>query len=228
MQLFSDDKRYHALKFGNSLPDYIIYQPDMTPFQYAFSVCSWIRKLKTSGIPSWLSYEVIGDGRSEILMSDDGFYNHIFGQYEDLTSYFTVTPGTWYHYCKTWSYSSAQQKVYLNGQQIGSTLTTPSGRSLGMNGHLVIGNDQDDFGAGMNDGEAFGGELYKLNFFSKELSSSEVQAMARDKCSGVEETYGDIRSMKWENILLLSRNGDVTEIETGCGPGRFTCKRLMM
>ena len=65
--------------------------------------------------------------------------------------------------------------------------------------------------------DVFGGELYKLNFFSKVLSSSEVEEMSREMCSEVEETLGEVRSIKWEEILMESRNGQVSEIGTGCG-----------
>ena len=51
------DRQDKALKFGNSAVDYIIYQPDMGPLQNALSVCSWVRSLRTSGTPSWLSYQ---------------------------------------------------------------------------------------------------------------------------------------------------------------------------
>ena len=219
--LIAENRRHHALKFGNSVPDYIIYQPNMEPLQNALSVCSWVRKLRSSDTPSWLSYAVSGS-TDEILISDTGRFNYIFDSNQDLTSYFSVTPGTWYHYCNTWSLSSRTRRVYVNGQQIG-TYTTPAGRSLGMNGYLMIGNDQDGPGTGDDPDQVFGGELYKLNFFSKELSSSEVQAMARDKCSEVEETYGDVRSIRWEDIIQKERNGNVTEIETECtAPGWLT------
>ena len=72
----------------------------------------------------------------------------------------------------------------------------------------------------MQSKQIFGGELYKLNFYSKELSSTEVLEMARDKCTEVEETYGAVRSIKWEDILLKTRNGDVTEIDSGCTVSR--------
>ena len=45
--------------------------------------------------------------------------------------------------------------------------------------------------------------------------------MARDKCTEVEETYGAVRSIKWEDILLKTRNGDVTEVECGCTISRL-------
>ena len=187
----------------------------MEPLQNAFSVCSWVRSLRSSGTPCWLSYAVSGSF-NEILISSDGNYNHLFDNGWDLRSKMNSVPlGTWYHHCTTWSLSSRTQRVYINGQLIGSK-ATPSGRSLGTDGYLVFGNDQNGYGSGMHTSYIFGGELYKLNLFSKELSSSEVQEMAKDKCTEIEETYEMVRSIKWEKILLKTRNGDVTEIESGC------------
>jgi chromosome segregation ATPase len=92
----------------------------------------------------------------------------------------------------------------------------------------VIGNDQDTLGGGMTVGNAFGGEIYKLNFFSKELSSNEVEEMAEDQCNLVEETYGDTRHVKWEDILSKSRNRNVTEIENGCTNASYITQFLKM
>ena len=211
----ADKHRYTALKFGNSLPDYIIFKPNMEPLRNAFSVCSWIRHLRSRGFPSWLSYAVNSGNHNEIFISSDG-YNVIFDQHWDLTSEMSSVPsGTWYHYCGTWSLSSLTHRVYLNGQLIGSR-PTPPGYSLRTDGYLVIGNDQDSYGGGMEERNIFGGELYKLNLFSKELSRTEVQEMAEDKCTEIEETFGVVRAIKWEQILLETRNGDVSEIESGC------------
>ena len=83
--------------------------------------------------------------------------------------------------------------------------TTPSGRRLTTGGIVVIGNDQNySPGTGMGPSYIFGGELFKMNLFSKELSSSEVQEMSQHKCSDVERAYGDTRTIKWENIIFTS------------------------
>ena len=190
----------------------------MGPLHEAFSVCSWVRSLITAGDPSWLSYAVNSGSVNEILISDDGYYNFIFGGNSDLRSYFSSLSGTgtWFHYCYTWSYSSRTMAVYLNGQYIHST-TTSSSRGLQTGGYLVIGNDQNGSpGSGMSSSYIFGGEIFKLNLFSKELSSSEVQEMSQHKCSDVERDYGDTRIIKWEDILSLTRNGHITDIDSGC------------
>jgi hypothetical protein len=92
----------------------------------------------------------------------------------------------------------------------------------------LIGNDQDILGGGMTVKYAFGGEIYKLNFFSKELSSIEVEEMAEDRCNLVEETHGDIRHIKWEDILSRSRNGNIIEIENGCTNACYITQFLKM
>ena len=219
--LFSDDRRFYALKFGNNLPDYIIFDAFMKPLRNALSVCSWVRKIRSGSLRSWLSYAVDGVD-NEIMISQNGYFNILFQRQHDLRSNFTGIRDNWFHYCLTWSLSSRTKTVYLNGQVIGSE-TTPEGRTLGIKGYIVIGNDQDGPpGQGMSEENIFGGELYKLNFFAKELKLSEVQEMALDKCSQVEETYGDVRRVKWEKILRKRRNGDVIEIKTECLPSKLT------
>ena len=185
----------------------------------------------TVGAPCWLSYA----GRTsqtgafnEILVSDNGRYNFLFDKTWDLrTSFSDITPGTWYHYCFSWNSSTATQKVYLNGNLVKSR-SLETGLTLQTDGYLVLGNDQSSYGGGMDRYDVFGGELYKLNFFSKELSSSEVGEMSREMCSEVEETLGDERSIKWEEILMEPRSGQVSEISTGCGCARVEekCRAL--
>jgi hypothetical protein len=43
-----------------------------------------------------------------------------------------------------------------------------------------------------------------------------VEEMAEDQCNLMEETHGDMRHIKWEDILSKCRNGNITEIESGC------------
>ena len=119
----TNQHRYKARKFGNSLPDYIIYKPNMGPLQNAFSVCSWVRCLRSSSSAIWLFYTVESSS-NEIMISGLG-YDKFFGVNLDLGSEPNSVPlGTWYHYCQTWSMSSQTQKVYLNGLVIGSSSTS--------------------------------------------------------------------------------------------------------
>ena len=97
--------------------------------------------------------------------------------------------------------------------------TTPSGRKLDLDGYIVLGNEFDSYGGGFQDHQAFDGELFKVNVFDKELEASEVKEMADGgMCSQVEEKYGRSRYLKWEDLLLEEKSGNVTEIDVGCHP----------
>ena len=56
--------------------------------------------------------------------------------------------------------------------------------------------------------------MTKLNVFSKELTATEVKMMSDAGLgSDIEETYGLVRRIRWEDILLQPRTGNVAEIE---------------
>ena len=206
--------RINALKFGKTENDYILYQPNMQPFETGFTVCAWIRKLGTAQAPTWFSYAVSGQPY-EIEITDMGDRTKIFGDYSDLKSLYTVTPGTWFHNCLGWDATSQTRNVYINGALVDSK-ATPAGRTLKLGGYLVLGNEQHGPGTGMEDYNMFSGEMFKLNMFSKKLSDHDIKEMATDMCSVVEETHGEVRGIKWEDVLLQTRTGNVKEIESEC------------
>ena len=205
---------YKILKFGSTTADYVSFTPDMQPFTEAFSVCSWIRKLSELEYPTWFSYAVSGS-YNELWMTDDGYYQMLGGYDADLRSQAGVRTGVWYHYCMCWDFISSTADTYHNGRKTGSRSTT-SGRRLTSNGNLVLGQDQDTVGGSFDSDQAFGGELQKLNMFSKKLSSSEVNEMySAGRCSDtVKKTHGDYRQLKWEDILQQTRTGNVSVVDT--------------
>lgn len=87
--------RHSVLKFGDTAKDYIRYKPDMQPFERAFTICAWIKKLRSAYTPNWFSYATSNAGK-EIQITDNGYQFYIFGEISDLRSSYTVTPGTWY------------------------------------------------------------------------------------------------------------------------------------
>ena len=146
-------------------------------------------------------------------MTDDGRYNRLFGSSSldsALTSKFTVPLGTWYSYCSTWSLLSRTFRIYLNGILVGSETTT-SNRRLQTGHTMVLGAYH------TNSGKTFRGELFNFNFFSKELSATEVARLSSlGLCTDIPEQLQDYRAIKWEEILKFSRTGTVSDIETNC------------
>ena len=211
----AEERRYNMLKFGSTEGDYILFQPDMSPFETEFTICAWIRKLKSDDLPTWFSYAV-SDQKYEIQVTDMGYRTRIFGYESDLSSHYTVTPGKWFHNCMNWDAATQTRGIYIDGKLVDSK-STPAGRTLKQGGSVLLGNEQERGpGTGMDSANIFAGEMYKLNVFSKTLNDSEIKEMAKERCSEVEELYGETRSLKWEEVLLKSKTGTVTEEESGC------------
>lgn len=209
-------KKIKGLKFGKDESSYIEYYPDMRPFSAAMSVCAWIKKLRQEHNTIWFGYCKGG----EIVISDSGNYNYWFGGGFAWRNIMTVPYGEWFHLCTTWSYSPNTLRAYYNGH----LLKEGSGDLVPLRGNLVIGNDC--LGDGNNGNPAyhpFGGELTKLNVFSKELTSAEVKAMYDAGLgSDIEETYGLVRWIRWEDILLLPRTGNVADVPVSSFIGKLT------
>ena len=146
-------------------------------------------------------------------MTDNGYYNRLFYSSSldrALTSKFTVPLGTWYSYCSTWSLLSRTFRIYLNGKLVGSQ-TTASNRRL-QTGHTMVLGALDT-----GNSHTFRGEIFNLNFFSKELSATEVARLSSlGLCTDIPEQLQDYRVIKWEEILKVSRTGTVSDIETNC------------
>ena len=217
------DRRFSGLNFGPTRKDYILFKPRMEAVQEAFSVCAWVKKMRTgNGIyPYWFSYGT-PDGVQEITVSDYGFF-HTLSTGVHLGSKMTDQIGTWKHMCNTWSLTSRTTRLYYDGVDIGSGTTSALLKKLGPNWYVALGNVFHSHGGGYRDFKdynAFGGELYKVNVFDKELNSSEVLEMKEGgMCSEVEEKYGRRRYLKWEDLLLEEKSGNVSEIDVGCHPG---------
>ena len=215
--------RFNALKFGPTRNDYILYQPEMQQFETGFTVCAWLRKLRDTRMPSWFSYAVSGE-IYEIHMTDMGARTAIFGDQSQLESLYTVTPGKWFHNCLGWDATSQTRTVYIDGVLVDNKATA-AGRTLKLRGSLLLGNEQSSGpGAGMDDVNIFNGEMFKLNMFSKKLSDAEINVMAGDRCSEVEDKFGEVRVIKWEDVLLKPRTGNVTTIGSGCFSPRALSK----
>ena len=210
-------RKLNILKFGNSASDYIVYQPDMSPLASEFTACAWIRKLGSVLYPNWFSYATSSVGK-EIQITDNGNKFYLFGTISDIQSVYNVSPGTWFLNCLSWSSAAQTRNVYINGRVVDAA-STPAGRTLGQGGYLMFGNEQDSYGnyrTDADDDNKFEGEMYKLNVFSRMLTTSEIEEMSRNMCANVEEKYGSTRYIKWEDVLQLSRNGNVNEKDSGC------------
>ena len=210
-----------VLKFGSTVQDYVMFRPDFGAFTHQFSLCSWVKKLKTDGYPQRFHYSTTSSS-DEIRITDNGysvmFSSHVLIKNNQLG----ITPGTWYHYCMCWSYSSRTADVYYNGVKVGN-MTTDSERRLYTGGTLVLGQYQRPYGriyTAFRNLYVFGGELFKLNIFAKKFTADEVSAMYQAGiCSDIEKEHRSYKQLTWESILQQTRSGNVqvvTDLDTTC------------
>ena len=195
-----------VLKFVESSNSaYIGRRPDMEPLRDELSVCAWIKKLRSGDNAIWFDYNMSGEGDA-MCISDTEYWNCMINQctfvYKNRVS---VTIGTWHHHCSTWRRSTGTHRVYHNGVMI-EERTTPGG-TLKLGGYLAIGNE-----AYPGTAWQFGGEMTKLNVFSKELTAAEVRAMKDAGIfSSIERNHEEDRYFKWEDILTWERGGTIRE-----------------
>jgi hypothetical protein len=178
----------------------------MKPFEMSFTLCAWIRRLHNARQPVVLHYH-----SGEIVVGDNGHYNYVGYQNLDLRDKFPAA-NTWFHYGLSWKYGGSQ-RVYINGVEIGSQ-SAEDGWPLRLGGEIALGNQVGY--KGWKD-HIFRGQLYKLNMFSEQLSSSQIREMAEaGLCSAVEEKY-ESRQLRWEDLLTKQKYGNVTEfLPTEC------------
>ena len=208
-----------VLRFGGTVQDYVMFRPDFGAFTSQFSICTWMKKIKTRGSPIWFDYRTESTN-GEIRIFDHGYSQMFSDHYLDKRNQLGITHGTWYHYCMCWSNSSRTADVYYDGVKVGS-ITTPSGRRLQTGGVLVLGLHQYPYGEiYRSNHHTFGGELFKLNMFSKKFTADEVSAMYQaGMCSRTKSRHGSYRRLTWENILRQTRHGNVqvvTELGITC------------
>ena len=208
------DRRYNGLQFGATNQDYILFKTRMDPLEESYTLCGWVKKRQAGADKYWFAYSTPSSDQ-EIRPADNGYF-YTLETPADMDRKVTVELGVWTHWCYTWSFSTRTVNVYHNGQLLGS-VTTRSGRKVGVEGYVVLGSEFNSYGGRLN--FPFGGDIFKVNVFDKELDATQVKAMAdAGLCSDVEEQYGRSRFLKWEDLLLEEKSGNVTEIDVGCYP----------
>jgi len=73
-------------------------------------------------------------------------------------------------------------------------------------------------GGGFDINHVFGGEMYNLNVFKKNLSLEDVAAMFYSgRCARLAKFIGYDVILSWKDILAAKRSGDVRVVDAGCG-----------
>ena len=199
----ADGLKVPALSFGRTKEDYVQFSinDSMTEkFLSKFTVCMWMKKLHDASHSIVFIYYP-----GNVIVGDNGYHNEVNADKLDLSGKFPEAK-KWFHYCMSWV-AGGTQRVYVNGVELGNMDTEPM--HLTAEGRIALGN-QVKYPKEAN--YVFGGQLYKLNWFSEILTSNEVKRMFEEgMCSTNEQTLSTHRELKWEQILTEDRTGNVTE-----------------
>ena len=182
-----------ALQFGQTRGDYIQLKDGMMDSSTSqFSVCTWVKtRFDVPVAPIVLHYKYeheSSDYGENIILGSNGHFNLVIEANLNLEDEFNVPDEEWFHLCWTWTTSTYILTVYLNGDVIGTTATGE--RELRTGGKMGLGNRAQETKHSDN---IFGGDMFKLNIYSRVLSSSEIQRMSSDMCSVEEELLTSIK-----------------------------------
>ena len=199
------DRKYTALRFGDSSKDFIEWSPDISTYKSQLSVCTWLKERSDSLYPIVLMYS--SSSVTDMILGANGYYNQFVGDFFRLDNNNRPQNGDWFHVCWTWSVDKYTTSVYLDGNFIGNSTTEQ--REMETGKVMCLGNNA----VKKYPSQAFGGDMYKLNIYNRILSISEIRSMSADMCSKEEERLDEIRVLRWDNILLKTRSGFVSDIQ---------------
>ncbi|XP_071541968.1 uncharacterized protein [Panulirus ornatus] len=118
-------------------------------------------------------------------------------------------PGVWVHQCLLLTHDS--YSFYVGGSMKVTSSHMYNLDDLHMNGMLVLGQEQDEFGGGFVHGETFLGSLAQVNIWSRTLTHQEIEDLANCRS----EIHGDIFSLDLddtENYNVSEENKALKEL----------------
>jgi hypothetical protein len=99
----------------------------------------------------------------------------VFRRWQWVRTGVRVNDGLWHHVAVTWRACDGQTVVYKDGVE--ASRKTLAGSAIAGNGCLMLGQDQDNVGGGLDPAESHQGELDEVRVYRRALSASEVQAL---------------------------------------------------
>ena len=217
------EREQSALRFGQTVGDYIQLKDGiMDSSTSQFSVCTWVKTTFEADNRAPVVLHYWSNGFSDIVLGSNGYFNKVVGTNLNLEDKYNVSDEEWFHLYWTWTTSTYILTVYLNGDVIGTTATNK--RQLQTGVKMCLGNMAMETKYSRH---IYGGDMFKLNIYSRVLRSSQIQRMSSDMCSVEEELLTPSKILSWEEILLSEKTGSVTKIPSGCA-GSLTTILIML
>ena len=205
-----------ALSFGLDATSYIMLQMNMEPVKEAVSVCSWVLKRTSEGTyDAWFTYNAPSRIHEILIAGRISIWAYMLKS--NTANSQEVLPDTWHHVCLTWSYETKKTILYFDGEAIAEKETGETKLTVG--GTMAIGqyHRQANMEATFHS-HPFGGQLLKMNIYTRQLKPQEVEDMFYGGlCSDNEDKLVEDTFLRWETILYATeRKGNVTEVPVTC------------
>ncbi|XP_014666949.1 PREDICTED: neuronal pentraxin-1-like isoform X2 [Priapulus caudatus] len=173
------------------------------------SVCFWVRTRDTTTDLTVLSYGVEGQDNELVIYMPVGSIRFYVGGPKKEVSV-ELRDGQWHHACVLWRRVAGRWAIYIDGSLVKQGIALhPNGR-LRSGGTLVLGQEQDVVGGGLDPTQSFVGSISDLNIFGRSLTAHDV-ATVRAACTN----RGDV--LAWSDILA-DVHGSVAVIRPSSHP----------
>ncbi|XP_018333054.1 sushi, von Willebrand factor type A, EGF and pentraxin domain-containing protein 1-like [Agrilus planipennis] len=172
------------------------------------SVSLWIKTSDEFNYGTIFSYATKTFDNAFTAMDYSGLVLYINNQYA-ITDV-NLSDGAWHFVCITWNNSGAYN-VFVDGVNVKKGVNLAKGASIEGNGIMIVGQEQDAFGGMFSQTEAFVGRINSLNFWQKQLFSSEINEIMTSCDKNI---YGDLYS--WAEMKSSIRGTIKIENSTFC------------
>ena len=153
--------------------------------------------------PALVSYAVPSDANELMFYNNPGqLYIYMAGSFYSTGHSFS--DGEWHDLTVTWNGTSGELNLYDHGVLL-YTGTQGAGKTLESGGILMLGQDQDSYGGGLQSNQAFHGELGHFTVWDHVLDGSEVAAGADHSDALHDFKFDQDHGITVEN---LAGNGD--------------------
>ncbi|XP_070546503.1 uncharacterized protein [Ptychodera flava] len=175
------------------------------PALAALTSCIWVKTSADGAKATLVSYAASTHDNEFLLYTTSGL--KIFVKGTKKTTDLKVDDGKWHHVCVTWTSNGGTWIYYDNGAQYTSGSGLQSGKTITGGGSLILGQEQDKVGGGLDASQALLGSITGFSLWSRTLSGDEVADVFNDCSIG-----GDVFAWDLSDLYI---GGDVLRISDG-------------
>jgi hypothetical protein len=144
----------------------------------------WMRSANATKAGTPFSYATAGVENALLLFDYRNFEIQVAGHASGQSGV-SANDGQWHHVALTWSSSSGDCRLYVDGLFRFQKLLA-KGAVLNTTGYLVLGQEQDSRGGGFDTAQAFLGQMDEVRIWNTVRSQQEIQASMTHPLTGSE------------------------------------------